>query len=259
MPAALRDRSGSCTLPCAVPRGGRSADAGAFGNDTAADFADVFDDTESEAREALIRGVLIPTIDATGHLPEADEAVAAALIAARCPGGEPVDTPYGPETPMPLFPSDFRALADEALARIADDENGPASNWVGPEDRKKWRGADLGSRGRRQWRIRLADVDARTELRLPGPRRRVRRPDLGAGKPPAAPRGHEAACAFATGAQRLPAPDAAPVSPERGCRRRTKTVAGREADTPNGPDSTSPGHGSWGTQAGRPPKGAPVP
>ncbi|WP_331735279.1 DUF4259 domain-containing protein [Streptomyces sp. NBC_00597] len=114
MPAALRDRSGSCTLPCAVPRGGRSADAGPFGNDTAADFADVFDDTESEAREALIRGVLIPTIDATGHLPEADEAVAAALIAARCPGGEPVDTPYGPETPMPLFPSDFRALADEA-------------------------------------------------------------------------------------------------------------------------------------------------
>ncbi|GAA2964318.1 hypothetical protein GCM10010518_58680 [Kitasatospora cinereorecta] len=35
---------------------------------------------------------------------------------------------------MPVFPSDLRALADEALARIASDEDGPASNWVDPED-----------------------------------------------------------------------------------------------------------------------------
>ncbi|GAA2505103.1 DUF4259 domain-containing protein [Streptomyces gobitricini] len=65
---------------------------------------------------------------------------AAALIAAQCPGGEPVDMSYGPETPMPVFPSDLRALADdEALARIASDEDGPASNWVDPEDWKQWR------------------------------------------------------------------------------------------------------------------------
>ncbi|MFD7498541.1 DUF4259 domain-containing protein [Streptomyces sp. NPDC059832] len=71
---------------------------------------------------------------------ERDEAVAAAaLIAAQCPGGEPVDTPYGPETPMPVFSSDLRALADEALARITSDETGPASNWVDPEDWKQWR------------------------------------------------------------------------------------------------------------------------
>ncbi|MEJ8662191.1 MULTISPECIES: DUF4259 domain-containing protein [Streptomyces] len=115
-------------------------DTGPFDNDTAADFANMLDDAEPEKREALVRGVLIRTIDATGFLAEAEEAVAAAaLIAAQCPGGEPVDTPYGPETPMPMFATDLRALADEALARIASDEAGPASNWVHPEEWKQWR------------------------------------------------------------------------------------------------------------------------
>jgi hypothetical protein len=115
-------------------------DTGPFDNDTAADFANALDDAEPEARETMIRGVLIRTIDATGYLAEAEEAVAAAaLIAAQCPEGEPVDTPYGPETPMPLLPADLRTLADEALARIADDKDGPASNWVDPEDGKQWR------------------------------------------------------------------------------------------------------------------------
>ncbi|ALO05641.1 hypothetical protein AQF52_8068 [Streptomyces venezuelae] len=40
---------------------------------------------------------------------------------------------------MPVFPSDLRALADEALARIASGKDGPASNWVDPEDWKQWR------------------------------------------------------------------------------------------------------------------------
>lgn len=40
---------------------------------------------------------------------------------------------------MPVFPSDLREVADEALARIAGDENGPAANWVDAEDWKEWR------------------------------------------------------------------------------------------------------------------------
>ncbi|MFD7399712.1 DUF4259 domain-containing protein [Streptomyces virginiae] len=92
------------------------------------------------AGESLIRGVLIRTVEATGRLTEADEAVAAAaLIAAQCPGGAPVDTPHGPETPMPVLPADLRALADEALAHIADDEEGTGSNWVAQDERKRWR------------------------------------------------------------------------------------------------------------------------
>ncbi|MFF8545027.1 DUF4259 domain-containing protein [Streptomyces werraensis] len=115
-------------------------DTGPFDNDTAADFANALDDAKPEEREALVRGVLTRTVDATGYLTEAEEAVAAAaLIAAQCPGGEPVDTPYGPETAMPVFPADLHTLADEALARIVIDETGPASNWVDPEDWKQWR------------------------------------------------------------------------------------------------------------------------
>jgi hypothetical protein len=115
-------------------------DTGPFDNDTAADFANALDNVEPEACETLIRGVLIRTIDATGYLAEADEAVAAAaLIAAQCPKGEPVDTPYGPETPMPIFPTALRALADEALACIVGDDAESASNWVAQEDWKQWR------------------------------------------------------------------------------------------------------------------------
>lgn len=113
---------------------------GPFDDDTAADFANALDEVGPEECEALVLGVLTRTVDATGYLTEAEEAVAAAtLIAAQCPGGGPIDTPCGPETPMPVFPTDLRTLADEALARIAGDEAGPASNWVDPEDWKQWR------------------------------------------------------------------------------------------------------------------------
>ncbi|MFD6421152.1 DUF4259 domain-containing protein [Streptomyces sp. NPDC060198] len=111
-------------------------DTGPFDNDTAADFADTLDDTAPEAREALVRAVLVRTIDATDWLREAEAAVAAAaLIAAQCPGGDPVDTSYGPRAPTPRFPSDLRALADEAVARVATAEEGPSSDWT---DQKAW-------------------------------------------------------------------------------------------------------------------------
>ncbi|MEV3957011.1 DUF4259 domain-containing protein [Streptomyces albogriseolus] len=65
---------------------------GPFDNDAAADFAAGLDEAGPERRVAMIRDVLVRTIDATGWLADADEAVAAAaLVAARCPGGEPVD------------------------------------------------------------------------------------------------------------------------------------------------------------------------
>ncbi|WEV29853.1 DUF4259 domain-containing protein [Streptomyces sp. 71268] len=113
---------------------------GPFDNDTAADFADALDGTEPEEREALIRSTLTRTVGATGWLAEGDEAVAAAaLIAAQCPGGDPIDSACGPEEPMPAFPDDLRRLAAKALARVVSEEAGPASNWVDPEDGKQWR------------------------------------------------------------------------------------------------------------------------
>ncbi|MFR9757596.1 DUF4259 domain-containing protein, partial [Streptomyces sp. TR06-5] len=59
-------------------------DTGPFDNDTAADFANALDEAEPEAREALIRGVLVRTIDATGYLTEAEEAVAAGAAFVAC-------------------------------------------------------------------------------------------------------------------------------------------------------------------------------
>ncbi|WP_225640325.1 DUF4259 domain-containing protein [Streptomyces werraensis] len=109
---------------------------GPFDNDAAADFADSLDTAEPERRVEMVRKVLVRTIDATGRLTDADEAVAAAaLVAAQCPGGEPVDE--GPETSMPAFPSDLRKLADECLVRVATDERGPAANWVDPQDSER--------------------------------------------------------------------------------------------------------------------------
>ncbi|MFI8450037.1 DUF4259 domain-containing protein [Streptomyces erythrochromogenes] len=113
---------------------------GPFDNDTAADFADALDAAEPGAREPLVRGALVRTIDAAGPLWAAEEAVAAAaLVAAQFPGGEAVGNFCGPEAAMPPFPADLRALADEALALVADDEDGPASGWVDPADARQWR------------------------------------------------------------------------------------------------------------------------
>ncbi|MFE5881427.1 DUF4259 domain-containing protein [Streptomyces hydrogenans] len=43
-------------------------DTGPFDDDTASDFANALDAVEPEAREGLIRGVLVRTIDASGYL-----------------------------------------------------------------------------------------------------------------------------------------------------------------------------------------------
>ena len=84
-------------------------------------------------------GVLISTVKATGYLAEAQEAVAAAaLIAAQCPGGEPVETVYGPKQPLPAFPQDLRELAAKAVDRIAADESGLSGTWVNPADARHW-------------------------------------------------------------------------------------------------------------------------
>ncbi|WP_323138568.1 DUF4259 domain-containing protein [Streptomyces sp. NBC_01571] len=108
-------------------------DIGLFCFDTAADFANALDDAGPEACGALIRGVLVRTVGATGYLREADEVVAAAaLIAAQCPGGQPVvDTPYGPETPMPgSLPTFGRSLTKPSPASPATKLGRPRSGSI---------------------------------------------------------------------------------------------------------------------------------
>ena len=111
---------------------------GPFDNDAAADFAGDLDDALPGEREALVRGVLARTVVATGDLGEAVEAVAAAaLVAAQCPGGQPVETVYGPRQPLPSFPDDLRELAARAVERVLADEWLPGT-WVNPADARQW-------------------------------------------------------------------------------------------------------------------------
>ncbi|WP_078894778.1 DUF4259 domain-containing protein [Streptomyces sp. CT34] len=111
---------------------------GPFDNDTAADYALALDAAKPDEREALIRGVLARTAHATGEFWEVQEAVAAAsVIAAQCPGGESVDSAYGPQAAMPPLPADLPALAAKALGRILDDTH-LTTYWVRPQDADRW-------------------------------------------------------------------------------------------------------------------------
>ncbi|MFB7949913.1 DUF4259 domain-containing protein, partial [Kitasatospora phosalacinea] len=72
--------------------------------------------------------------------PEGAEAVAAAaLIAAQCPGGEPISTSYGPDQALPIFAIDLRSLAVEALDRVVAENSELADLWYETADGPKWR------------------------------------------------------------------------------------------------------------------------
>ncbi|MFG2744470.1 DUF4259 domain-containing protein [Streptomyces chartreusis] len=117
-------------------------DIGPFENDTAADFANDLDDAAEGERETLIRRVLMRTVGNRDYLeaPGAEEAIAAAaLIAAQCPGGEPVSPHYGPDEPVPSLPTDLSRLAVEALDRVLADESELSELWEEAEDGRRWR------------------------------------------------------------------------------------------------------------------------
>lgn len=112
---------------------------GPFDSDAAADFAAHLDKASPDERVESVRGVLTRTVAAARHSIEAPAALAAvALVAAQCPGGEPIDPSDGPAQPMPPFPEDFRVLAAQALDRVAADEAGISGSWVDPADAREW-------------------------------------------------------------------------------------------------------------------------
>ncbi|MFE7190571.1 DUF4259 domain-containing protein [Kitasatospora sp. NPDC057541] len=119
-------------------------DIGHFDNDTAADFSGTLDETPLAEREAVVRRVLTLAADTGAEdyldVDEAVEAVAAAaLVASQCPGGEPVTTSYGPDEPLPVFPTDLRPLAAEALDRVLAEESELAELWDESEEGPAWR------------------------------------------------------------------------------------------------------------------------
>ncbi|MFD8870354.1 DUF4259 domain-containing protein [Streptomyces sp. NPDC059590] len=117
-------------------------DVGPFENDMAADFAYTLDETAPEKREDLVRATLTRTIQTPDYLesPEGAEAVAAAaLVAAQCPGGEPISTSYGPDEVLPTFTDDVRPLAVEALDRVVAEKSELADLWDETPNGREWR------------------------------------------------------------------------------------------------------------------------
>ncbi|MFF4343876.1 DUF4259 domain-containing protein [Kitasatospora sp. NPDC001540] len=130
---------------------------GPFDNDTAADFAGDLDEAAPEQRAALLRTALTRALHAPDGLDGSDGAravAAAALVAAQCPGGEPVTTVYGPDHPLPPLLA-LRPLAARAVRRVLGPDSDLTEGW--------FRYADF--LARRDGLERLHAV-----LREPGPR-----------------------------------------------------------------------------------------
>ncbi|MFD4226319.1 DUF4259 domain-containing protein [Streptomyces sp. NPDC058545] len=107
-------------------------DIGHFDSDTAADFSGDLDDAPQGERVELIREALTVVAGTQDYL-DSDEAVvavaAAALVAAQCPGGEPVVTAYGPDEPLPELPLELRGLAVQALDRVVTEPSELLELW----------------------------------------------------------------------------------------------------------------------------------
>ncbi|MFI6639493.1 DUF4259 domain-containing protein [Streptomyces sp. NPDC050504] len=109
-------------------------DVGPFDNDTAADWCGSLDDALPEAREGLIRDALVVTVDTADYLDSdfaAQAVAAAALIAAQCPGGDPVDSAYGPDGTVPALAdlAGLRTLALRALDRVTTEPSEMLELW----------------------------------------------------------------------------------------------------------------------------------
>lgn len=117
-------------------------DIGHFDNDSAADFCGGLDGAAPGEREALLRSALQLAARAEEYL-DSDEAVeavvAAALVAAQCPGGAAVTSAYGPKEPVPPLAAELRPLAVAALDRVVAEESELAELWDETESGPAWR------------------------------------------------------------------------------------------------------------------------
>ncbi|MEU8763163.1 DUF4259 domain-containing protein [Streptomyces sp. NPDC048659] len=123
-------------------------DIGPFDNDTAADFSYRIDKAEGPDAKAAVLLVALREVTETGDDDFLDsdiavEAIAsAALIAAQCPGGDPVTVSYGPKEPVPPLPADLRPTAVAALDRVLGPESELKELWE-ESDGDQWKAVIL--------------------------------------------------------------------------------------------------------------------
>ncbi|MGW9438432.1 DUF4259 domain-containing protein [Streptomyces sp. NPDC055607] len=117
-------------------------DIGPFDNDTAADFSYRVDGAPVEKKAEVLRGAFREVTGTGGAYLDADLAVeaiaSAALLAAQCPGGEPVTTSYGPKEPLPVFPAALRPEAVAALDRVLVEPSELLELWE-ESDGEEWK------------------------------------------------------------------------------------------------------------------------
>ncbi|MBE1534378.1 DUF4259 domain-containing protein [Actinomadura algeriensis] len=115
-------------------------DAGPFDNDKAADFAGDLDDLVEDDRPFWIWAALEAALqgeDVNGS--DGDVAIAAAaIVASQCPGGDPCDPIYGPETPIPQLPEDLRPLALQAIDRVLGPKSELPELWGTGDQAQEW-------------------------------------------------------------------------------------------------------------------------
>ncbi|MGW6541155.1 DUF4259 domain-containing protein [Streptomyces sp. NPDC055051] len=117
-------------------------DIGPFDNDTAADFSYRVD-SAPEGKKAEVLLTAFREVTGTGEeYLDADlsmEAIAsAALVAAQCPGGEPVTTSYGPKEPLGVLPAELRTEAVAALDRVVAEPSELLELWE-ESDGEEWK------------------------------------------------------------------------------------------------------------------------
>ncbi|HEX3791954.1 MAG TPA: DUF4259 domain-containing protein [Pseudonocardiaceae bacterium] len=115
---------------------------GPFHNDEAAEFAEDLDDLTEMARPLAIRYALTEAAGVAGYL-DADVAAiavaAAALVGAQCQGRGRIDPVHGPKRPIPQLPSELRAVAVRALARVLATDSELSDLWATSADSASWR------------------------------------------------------------------------------------------------------------------------
>ena len=104
-------------------------DKGPFDNDAAADWTGEFGEASEQARLEMLEEALHAAADESDYL-DADTAyeaiAAAAVIAARLPGGPAVDNELVIEVELP---AELPDLALRALDRIIDEDSGWRDRW----------------------------------------------------------------------------------------------------------------------------------
>ncbi|MET9951581.1 DUF4259 domain-containing protein [Streptomyces sp. NPDC006339] len=133
-------------------------DIGPFDNDTAADFSYTVDEAPAEQRADVLLAAFRAVTETGEDYLDADVAVeavaAAALVAAQCPGGEPVTTAYGPDEPLPVLPLSLRPAAVTALDRVLGKDSELLELWSEGGEAGPWRA------GVERLRAVLADAGA---------------------------------------------------------------------------------------------------